>query len=132
MAKARKVQAKFARTSKSIGVISNKPASTKERAKAAQKSLTEAKGKKGTKIALAATGKPKGTKTIERELGTKVKDIFNPAYIGASFTYGATTKEKVPAYSNKQKAQAKLIKQQMITERGRTATRAAAKAKKSK
>ena len=95
-------------------------------------SVSEAKGKKGVEIAKKIVGKPKGSQTVERQLGTKAKDVLNPKYWGASYQYGATTKEKVPTYTPKQMKEIRAIVSQMLTERERSATRAAALEKKSK
>ena len=113
---------------------SDAPWTTKSKAKKAKKSLEEAKGSKGTKAAQKLTGKPKGTKTVttSRQLGSKVTDLFKEEYAGGYGQPYITEKKKVPAYTKKQQATIKATKRQMVLERERTATRAAAKAKKKK
>jgi len=98
------------------------------------KSLKEAKGKAGRTAALKLTGKPKGTKTVieGRLLGTKFKDLFNDEYIGRYGQEYIEEKKKVPAYTKKQKAKARSIQNQMISDRTRTYGRAKPYLKKKK
>jgi len=122
----------------SKGTISTTPykASTTSRKtfKDVKKSLKQAKGKAGRTAALKLTGEPKGTKTVieGRLLGTKFKDLFNDEYVGRYGQEYIEEKKKVPAYTKKQKAMAKGIQSQMISDRTRTYGRAMAYRKKKK
>lgn len=118
-----------------IGTSPYKKSTTRRKtAEDVLKSLKEAKSKAGRTTALKLTGKPKGTKTVVtgRLLGSKFKDLFNDEYVGRYGQEYIEEKKKVPAYTKKQKAMARSIQNQMISDRTRTYGRAKPYLKKKK